>query len=156
MDQYEQAVQEYICGRPERFLNAQFTIRYDGLRGGSCPDFVVLDFADKTVYVVEVTAAADSKGIIGRIREKKLRWFDPLRNQLGQLNQVFADWDYHVTLFVREEEVEAAKQAVAEFTDVSVISLKAAVFSWNWDWQADKHPINTLRDPTKHERVNAT
>src|SRR5438093_6953375 len=36
-------VLDYICARPQRFVNAQFEIPYDGFRGGSCPDFVVID-----------------------------------------------------------------------------------------------------------------
>jgi hypothetical protein len=37
-----------------------------------------------------------------------------------------------------------------EFPDVSVISLKAVVFSWKWDWQrAIKLPTNALREPAK-------
>jgi hypothetical protein len=146
MDQYEQAVLNYICGRPERFVNVQFKIPYDGFRGGSCPDFVVLDFKDNTVYVVEVTAAADARGLIGRVREKATRWFDPLREHFTKLNEEFARWHYRVTLFVRDEEVEGARRAVAEFPDVSVILLKDSLFSWNWDWQRDMGlPINRLR-----------
>ena len=73
MDQFEQAVFLYCCGPPERFVNAQFTIPYDGFSGGSCPDFLVVDFADKTIYIVEVTSAADTKGVHQRVQEREKR-----------------------------------------------------------------------------------
>jgi hypothetical protein len=110
----------------------------------------VLDFADKTVYIVEVTTAANTNDLMGRVREKETRWFTPLRAHFTGLNEVFAGWDYHVTLFVRDEQLRSVKQAIDEFPDVSVISLKTVVFSWNWDWQVDtKLPTNTLREPAK-------
>jgi hypothetical protein len=49
VDQFEQAVLAYVCGQPDRFASWQFSIAWDGLRGGSCPDFVVLDYGDQTV-----------------------------------------------------------------------------------------------------------
>jgi len=156
MDLYEQAVLAYICGRPERFVSAQFTIRYDGFRGGSCPDFVVIDFADTTVYVIEVTAAADSKNVTGRIEEREKRWLQPLREHMTVLNPLFANWDYHVTIFVREEQFQKAQQRVANFRDVSVISLSSVVFSWNWDWQAQTGaPSNVLREANKPAKARA-
>jgi hypothetical protein len=157
MDQYEQAVMEYICARPDRFLNAQFEIPYNGVAGGSRPDFLALDFSDTTAYVVEVTAAADSKGLIGRVRERETRWFAPLRRLLCGLTPPLRGWDLHVTLFVRDEQVVNAERALREFADVSVIALSRALFSWNWDWQADTGtPRNVLRGGNKLGRVHAT
>lgn len=150
MDQYEQAVLDYLCNRPERFVNAQFTIPNAGLTGGCCPDFLALDFADKTVYVVEVTTAANTNDLLGRVRERETRWLTPLRAHFTGLNEVFAGWDFHVTLFIRDEQLRTVKQAIDEFPDVSVISLKAVVFSWNWDWQREPMlPTNPLREPAK-------
>jgi hypothetical protein len=44
MDQYGEAVLDYLCGVRERFVNAQFTLPKVGLVDGKCPDFVVVDF----------------------------------------------------------------------------------------------------------------
>ena len=153
MDQFEQAVLNYLCGPPERFGNAQFTIPYADLKGGSCPDFVVLDFQDKTVYVVEVTSAADSKAILGRIVEREARWFSPLRDHLVKLNTMFQNWDYHVTIFVRPEESGNAQEKLHDLRDVSVISLNDVVFSWQWKWQGSR-PSNPLREPGKSGKVH--
>ncbi len=155
MDHMEEAVLSYLCGRPERFVNPQFTIPYADLKGGSCPDFVVLDFVDTTVYVAEVTIASESKGVMRRVAERATRWFEPLRSHFGKLNPIFANWDYHVTLFLRQEEVEKARAAAAAFPDVSIISLDDIVFSWRWKWQVDGVPDNPLRHPTKGARVHA-
>jgi hypothetical protein len=137
-------------------VNPQFTIPYDGFRGGSCLDFLVLDFADTTAYVVEVSATADSKGLVGRVRERETRWFSPLKDHLTGLNPGFSTWDLHVTLIVRDEQVTSVERAVQSFPNVSGISLAKVVFSWNWDWQADKLPTNPLRSPNKGGRVHAT
>jgi hypothetical protein len=151
MDQYEQAVLDYLCGVRERFVNAQFTLPKEGLVDGKCPDFVVLDFKDTTAYVVEVTSASNTNKLIGRVRARETLWFTPLRKHLAKLNGgAFAGWDYHVTLFVRNEQIEKVKQAIDEFPDVSVISLKAVVFSWKWYWQGEPNlPTNALREPAK-------
>jgi hypothetical protein len=157
MDQYEQAVMEYICGRPDRFLNAQFAIPYEDKSGGSCPDFLALDFSETTAHVVEVTATADCKGLISRVRERETRWFGPLRKHLLGLIPPLRGWDLHVTLFVRDEQVANAERAVLDFPDVSVIPISRALFSWNWDWLADTGlPRNALRSDTKRKRVHAT
>jgi hypothetical protein len=103
--------------------------------GGSCPDFVVLDFGKKTVYVVEVTAASSIRGILSRVREKDTRWIRPLRDHLTNTSEVFRGWPYKVTVFVRDEVCEVLRKALAEETDVFVVSLDKVVFSWRWDWQ---------------------
>src|ERR1700731_1531375 len=147
MDLYEQAVLDYICARPDRFLNAQFTIPYDGYRGGSCPDFVVLDFLDTTAYIVEVTATADCKGVINRVRERDTRWFSPLADHLKKLGSGFLGWDLHVSLFVRDEQFGSAHNALRGYPDASVTSLARVLFSWNWDWDPGTGlPTNALRN----------
>ena len=52
MDICEEAVLHYITSSSKRFVNPQFNIAYDSNRGirGSLPDFVVLDFEDRTVF----------------------------------------------------------------------------------------------------------
>ena len=144
----------YLCGCPERFVSPQFSIPYADLKGGSCPDFVVLDFADSTVYVAEVTVASDSKKVMHRLIERTTRWFEPLQSHFRKLNSIFANWDYHVALFVRHEEVERARAATASFQDVSIISLDEVVFSWRWKWKSDGIPENPLREQTKRGHVH--
>lgn len=155
MEKYEESVLDYICARPERFVNSQFEIPYDGFRGGSCPDFVVVDFSDRVIYVVEVTVAANVKRLAGRVRERETRWYGPLREHFQRLSSLFGDprWDYHATIFVRAEQIKAARQAFASEPDVSVLSLDETVFSWRWDW-GPGIPANPLREASKGGRTS--
>lgn len=150
MEKFEESVLEYICGRPERFLSAQCEIPYDGFKGGSCPDFVVIDFADKTIYVVEVTIASAAKRLADRVRERETRWLVPLREHFGRLAPMFADpsWEFHVTIFVRSEQLELASRTFEKDGDVSVLSLDETVFAWRWNWETG-WPLNPLRAPGK-------
>lgn len=131
MEKFEECVLDYICGRPGRFVNTQFDIPYDGVCGGSCPDLVVVDFADRTIYVVEVTAAASASSVISRVKERDKRWLDPLRRHFRKLSPTFQDpdWDYHVSIFVRGEQLASARLAFEADRDVSVLSLDDTVFS---------------------------
>ncbi len=150
MDMFEEAVLRYLCGPRERFVTSQFAIPYEheGSTGGTCPDFVVLDFLDRMVFVVEVTSASNKKVVMARIADRERRWLQPLRKYFKQLNPIFADWDYHVTVFVRGEEYEDACKHVCNVPDVSVLSLDSVVFSWRWEWEG-AWPKNRLRDPAK-------
>jgi hypothetical protein len=155
MEKFEESVLDYICGRPERFVNAHCEIPYDGFRGGSCPDFVVIDFADRTIFVVEVTVASAVKRLVGRVRERETRWLTPLREHFGGLATIFGkpSWEFHVTIFVRSEQLEPARQMFADDRDVSVLSLDETVFSWRWNWGAGI-PANPLRAPGKERRAS--
>jgi Holliday junction resolvase-like predicted endonuclease len=143
MDQFEEAVLGYISAVPGRFVSYQMNILYDGKHGGSCPDFVVLDFNRKTIYVVEVTSSADTKRLLERIREREARWLKPLTSLFDSFKPTFDKWDYRITIFVRDEEAEAARKAISEFKDVSVISLDKVIFSWRWNW-VGPYPVNPL------------
>jgi hypothetical protein len=155
VEKFEEDVLEYICGRPDRFVSTQFEIPYDGFSGGSCPDFVVVDFGDHTIYVVEVTVAADVRCLGGRVRERETRWFGPLRAHLQRLSPIFAEsiWDHHVSVFVREEQLTPARRMFETDGDVSILSLDGTVFSWRWDWR-EGIPMNPLREPGKERRTS--
>ncbi len=153
MDLFEEAVLAYLCGPAQRFVNAQFNIPYEGFKGGSCPDFVVVDFSENTVYVVEVTQSADTKAILERVANRDGRWIGPLKTHFQNLNLLFNDWDFHISLFVRGEVVEATERLVEKFADVSVISLDEVMFSWRWDWRKGG-PSNPLRVPGKAQSLS--
>jgi len=123
MDLYEEAVLHYIASSNKRFINPQFNLSYNSKKdiGGSLPDFVILDFEDKTIYIVEVTKAYDIKNLLSKVSEREKRWILPIKETIASS---FSEWDYHVTLFLREDRVEYAKNKLEEDVDVSVISLK--------------------------------
>jgi hypothetical protein len=143
MDVFEEAVLKYLCGNRNRFVSSQFSIPCTTGGGTwSCPDFIALDFSDSTVYVVEVTIK-DPKDACSKIENRETQWLGPLRDHLKKLNPMFADWRYHVTLFVREEEVARAQRILSAVPDASVISLDKAVFPWRWTYegQAATNPL---------------
>jgi len=123
MDFYEEAVLYYIASSSKRFINPQFNLAYDSKKdiGGSLPDFVVLDFEDRTVYIIEVTKAYDIKNLLSKVSEREKRWILPIKETI---DSNFSEWDYHVTLFLREDRVKHARDKLAKNIDVSVISLK--------------------------------
>ena len=122
MDIYEEAVMNYILSSEKytRFLNWQYKIKYDADKkiGGSLPDFVVLDFTMKKIYVIEVTTAWDVDSLLSRVKEKDSRWIEPLK-----CNEFLPKWPFHVTVFIREERVDYFKKKIASIADVSVIPL---------------------------------
>lgn len=150
MEKFEESVLEYICGRPQRFVNPQFAVEYEDSRGGSCPDFVVVDFLDSTIYVVEVTMASSIRALVERIGQRETRWIAPLRRHFQRLNEIFKipPWEFHVTIFVRSEQLGPARKKFASETDVSVFALDEVIFPWRWNWQKGI-PLNPLRAPGK-------
>lgn len=143
MDYYEEAVFAYLTGSKSRFVNAQFELPWANLKGGSCPDFVVVDFETRTIYVIEVCSASNVNGLIKRVINREDRWLIPLRAHFAQLRANFQDWPYHVTIFVREEIIKSTRRKVAPYPDVSVLSLDAVVFPWRWLWDGQR-AINPL------------
>ena len=100
MNIYEEAVLNYITSDNNRFINPQFNIEYyedEGNKiGGSLPDFVVLDFKEKTVYIVEVTQSYDLLKLFSKVNDRENRWIRPIKETL---DDSFKYWDYHVTLY---------------------------------------------------------
>ena len=140
MEIFEEAVLAYISAAPGRFVKPQYDLKYKDGVGGSCPDFVVIDYIKKTIYVVEVTTASNASTIISRIREREKRWFMPLKNEMSQWNQSFTEWKYRVTLFVRDSLVKKIENE--KISDVFVINFDKIIFPWKWEWE--KQPLNPL------------
>jgi Holliday junction resolvase-like predicted endonuclease len=127
---FEGLVLTYLTAPRNRFVSPQFTLSYEAGVGGACPDFVVLDFGNKTVYVVELTTKAAAAGLLERVQQRDTRWITPLRTHLGQMSPQFNDWRYRVTLFVRPEICEDVQHATAQMDNVFVLSLANVVFPW--------------------------
>lgn len=145
MDRYEEAVMDYITGSGQRFVCPQFSIPYKDGEGGSLPDFVVIDFEDKTIYVIEVTKAWDADKLLERVQQRKQRWINPLIEHFQMLNKEFSKWEYRVTLFVREKRKKYYEKKLADQNDVAVFSIEKVSFPYSWEWDGDNKPINPLR-----------
>ena len=144
MDLLEHAALAYITAPPWRFVHPQFNLPYREKRGGSCPDFVALDFKMSTIFVVEVTGSWDVSTLLERVGERQTRWYEPLRNVLSTTAPLVADWDRRVALFVRGDRYDAVKQQVDDAYDVSVIAIEAVMRSWAWNWERKAYPLNPL------------
>lgn len=136
MDIFEEAVLAYICAAPGRFVKPQYSLKYEDGTGGSCPDFVVIDYVKKTIYIVEVTTAADASTILSRIRERETRWYIPMKREMSQLSENFSDWKYRVTLFVRKSLKD--KMKLEGMNDVFVVFIEDITFPWGWDWNGPR------------------
>jgi hypothetical protein len=141
MEIFEEAVLAYISAAPGRFVKPQYDLKYKDGVGGSCPDFVVIDYMKKTIYVVEVTTSSDASTINSRILESETRWFIPLKREMSELNESFIEWNYRVTLFVRKSLVSKIKND--SMSDVFVKSFGEIIFPWEWNWK-EKQAINPL------------
>ncbi|MEI2743456.1 MAG: hypothetical protein V9G63_13680 [Candidatus Competibacter sp.] len=144
MDRYEEAVLEYITADTYRFANWQFDLPYQNQEGGSCPDFVVLDYREKSVYAVEVTMAWNIKGLIEKLVDRKRYWINPIKNHLIGINSQFQDWEYRVTVFVREGNDLLIGQKFKNCADIAVKTIEKISFPYSWTWNGNV-PCNPLR-----------
>ncbi|MDP2571403.1 hypothetical protein Q8W40_04345 [Vibrio penaeicida] len=146
MDRFEEAVMEYICSKPDCFIKTQMSLPWDDKNkiGGSLPDFVVLDFREKTVYIVEVTTAFNIKGILTKASEREARWYRPIRNYEAAWVKNIVEWEFRVCLFLRDQLVDKAKKEACDWEDVSIISLNCTTNPWEWEWNNDNVPSNPL------------
>lgn len=81
MDLTELAVAQFLTRNGLAFVCPQFDFPADKGEGGSSPDFVAIDFANRDIVVVEVTTSANLKGLLARISDREKRWYEPLRQQ---------------------------------------------------------------------------
>lgn len=144
MDIFEEAVLAYISATPGRFVKHQYSLAYRDGVGGSCPDFVVIDYIKETIYVVEVTARSNPSNVLSRVRERETRWFTPLKKEMSQWSESFAYWRYRVTLFVRGDvSMSLIKEINKDMNDVSVKLINDVIFPWSWVWN-DQQVENSL------------
>lgn len=143
MDRYEEAVLDYITGDRNRFISPQFHVPYEMKQGGSYPDFLVIDYGKKTIYVVEVTSSSNISALISRVEQRESRWLEPIKRHLSGINKEFESWPYRVTIFVREENLELANKKMMSYKNVSVRTIESASFPYKWQWNGEE-PINPL------------
>lgn len=145
MELSEHAVLAYISGPRNRFINPQFQIPHaDGL-GGTCPDFVVLDLKDQTVYVVEVTVSSKMNKLMTRVDARNFGWYEPLRNIIREFGEPFSNWTrYRTALFVRADCWNDVRSRIGAASDVAVIALDEVLRSWKWKWGKGNVPLNPM------------
>jgi hypothetical protein len=99
-------------------------------RDGSWSETVMLDMERKEVVIVEITSAADLRGLFGEIAERQKHWFTPIRRSLESDRTIDSSWKIRFLGVVREALVDGANAKFAGATDVHFSALERAAFSF--------------------------
>jgi len=157
MDRFEEAVLEYISANPDCLLKSHFKIEYDKEKkiGGSLPDFVVVNFKEKCVYIIEVTTAWNIRPVMKKVDERETRWFEPIKQSEISWAKMVSNWNFRVCLFLRNDDAVTRAEAILPKGDdktdnISIKSLDSSpfplLFPWDWNWDKKSNtPINSLR-----------
>jgi hypothetical protein len=102
-----------------------------------CPDFVVLDFEDRKVIVVEVTTAWSIRPFIAKAIELHDEGMPRLRQQLmtsvGSVFPKIESWETKIQLFVREDRAADLRKALENRgNQFDVVTLEEAFRRWKW------------------------
>jgi hypothetical protein len=100
--------------------------------GGSWPDIVTLDMEHKEVVIVEITSAADLRGLFDEITERQKHWFTPIRRSLESDRTIDSSWEIRFLGVVREILVDGANAKFAGATNVHFSALERAAFSFGF------------------------
>jgi hypothetical protein len=133
---HEMDVELYLTIDGQVFLAPQYNIAFEQeyQEGGSCPDFVALDWRYKHVVIVEVTAAADMAPLTRKIRERESRWYNPVRRTLTNLSVIDEKWRVRFLGFVRSANLHRMNSAFTNDRDVTFHTIEGASFPWSyWD-----------------------
>jgi hypothetical protein len=135
--QIEGLVELYLTRGGQVFLSPQYDIPYskEERDGGSCPDFVALDFGAKEIVVVEVTSAANLKSLYEKVEQRQTRWFEPIRRRLEDEVPVVNGWPIRFLGFVRSKLVDEANTKFSSAGDALFFALEEASFSYVY-WTA--------------------
>jgi len=135
MDIYEELVMVYLTRDPLVFVNPQYPMA----SGWSCPDFVALDYRQRALTVVEVSAAYAIGNLAKKVINRKTQWFDRILLELiGNCPSVIDNnWRIGVKVFIRKYAKPQFQRIVGIALDVEVITLEELGFPWGWNWAVD-------------------
>jgi hypothetical protein len=133
---HEEDIATYLTIDGRVFLAPQYIIAFDRdlQNGGTCPDFVALDFRFQEVVVVEVTTSVNWRSLAQNVRDREARWFNPISRRLKEFSLPGAEWKIRFLGFLREANVEPAKSQFKDENDVTFFAIEDATFLWKyWD-----------------------
>jgi len=146
MDIYEEAVMRYLSAGGKRFVSHQYSIRFDQRKEWSCPDFIVIDFSDRTIYVAEVTTADNIDNIALKVRNKGSQWLTKLKESFDHnLREVVRNYEEWIVVFVRKEKVQSLIDKTKDIERVSVKALDDVLYPWKWTWDEENIPVIDLK-----------
>jgi hypothetical protein len=94
------------------------------------PDVVTLDMKCKEVVIIEMTSAADLRGLFDKVTERQKNWFMPIRRSFESDHTIDSSWKIQFLGVVRETLVDSANAKFAGATDVHFFALEKAAFSF--------------------------
>lgn len=127
-------IEQYLTRCGKVFVSAQYDAAFDKAAGAPFPDIVALDFGcnPREVVVVEITAGSNVASVLGKVRTRKARWFDPLMASLRSNGVVDETWRVRFLGFVREANLEKARTAFTGESDVWFHAIEKAVFPFEY------------------------
>lgn len=143
----EAMVMEYLTRNGLAFVCPQFSIAWDKERrdGGSCPDLLAIDLKNRDVAVVEVTTKAEIAGLLARLRERRMRWYEPLEHRFNPPSESessgMATWELPWAIkprfigFIRGGLVQKAYGSFPDDesnSDVTFFPIEEAGFAYNY------------------------
>ena len=133
MDIYEELVLQYLTKDAHVFVNPQYSIRGDTGVEWSCPDYVALDFRNRSVSVVEVSSAQKPTTLQERVRKRDHQWIEKLRAQLTANKVVDESWKrYLVDVFLRRDAMPAFQREFGGDPAIRIHVLEDLGFPWTW------------------------
>ena len=129
----EVAVMHFLTRRGDTFVCPQYPIKDASGGEWSAPDFVALNFAERAIWIVEVSSAADVSGLKRKVINRDEQWILRTKDQLARLDAAVRDWPVVVKVFVREAHKSKFENLPGE-TKVLYQSLESVMCNWKWDW----------------------
>lgn len=135
----EALVGTYLTRGGKVFISPQFTVAWDRDRadGGTCPDFVALDFDKRHVVIVEVTTASDIGTVLGRITKRQQHWYDPVQRRLTSAGAITSEWKIRTLCLLRRERVGDAQRRLSD-SDVTFHPLEDALMEYAYSFDRAK------------------
>jgi len=149
----EGAVARYLTCGGRVFISSQMDLAWDAVArtGGSCPDFVALDFTQKEVVVVEVTESASVRALSERIKQRETRWYRPLQTLFsapGAYWGALDAWSYRFIGFVRDENLKGLYATFKNDADVCFVGLEAVLLAYRYWTKRNENGLPRLTWPT--------
>lgn len=135
MDSVESLIALYLTRGGAVFVVPQFNLAWNELErdGGSCPDFVALDFHERRVIVVEVTSSYALDGLFERIKNRDAGWFKPILRHLHSIQAITSEWNKPRFLgFVRNDRFKTAQAAFDGDQDVTFCRIEDAMMEYSY------------------------
>jgi hypothetical protein len=135
MELFEEIVMWHLTRSGRVFLCPQYSVG----GGWACPDFVALNYAKKTVQVVEVSAANWPGGLLRRVLDRENQWFAKLRTELQEKGIIDGSWKtFEVVLYLRRSAAQKFRDRIAGAEGVVIHIFEDIGFPWEWDWPSAK------------------